>query len=106
MGSPTEHDRLSNGQFATKEVGNSGRFKKGHPKKGGRKPGTPNRATRAVKEFLAAMVDEVDVQEAVRDRITRGDAVAFFRALEHVIGKPKESHDLTGELHHTFKWQD
>jgi len=63
-----------------------GRFRKGRPKTGGRRRGTPNRATRAAKGFLAELVNDVRVQDAVRDRILRGDTVAFFRALEHVIG--------------------
>lgn len=75
-------ERLSNGQFADKHVR--------HPK-AGRKKGTPNKVTRKVKEFLAALVDKAEVQDAVEERIVNGDAVAFFRALEHVIGKPKES---------------
>lgn len=89
-------EHLSNGQFASKEVtatedvGNRGRFKKGHARLGGRAPGTPNRTTRAVKEFLAALVDKPEVQDAVECRIIKGDAVAFFRALEHVVGKPAE----------------
>lgn len=85
-------DRLSNGQFAEKRGKPRGRpFKKGHPKVAGRQKGTPNKATRKVKEFLAALVDNVGVQEAVEGRILKGDAVAFFRALEHVVGKPKET---------------
>jgi len=73
-------DRLSNGQFSGKR-----------PKTGGRKKGTPNKVTRKVKEFLAALVDKGEVQDAVEARIISGDAVAFFRALEHVVGKPKET---------------
>lgn len=88
------NERQSNGQFAEKSPrGRS--FERGHKKLGGRKPGTPNKITRAVKEFLAAMVDDGEVQDAVRDRIVRGDAVAFFRALEHVMGRPKESSEVT-----------
>lgn len=87
-------ERLSNGQFAPK-----------HKKRGGRKKGSLNKASRQVREFLAALVDDGDVQEAVKDRILRGDAVAFFRAIDHVLGKPKESVDarLSGEV--VFKWK-
>ena len=66
-----------------------GRFQKGRPKTGGRRKGTPNRATRAVKLFLAALCDDERVQAAVEARILRGDTTAFFRALEHVVGKPR-----------------
>ena len=78
--------RLSNGRFAP-----------GHSRlpKAGRAKGTPNKATRAIKEFLAALADDGAVQDSVRERILAGDAVAFFRAVDHVLGKPKESVDVT-----------
>jgi len=85
MANDRPEDRLSNGQFAKKHVRLPG---------AGRKKGTPNKATRKVKEFLAALVDNVGVQDAVEGRILKGDAVAFFRALEHVVGKPKETMEL------------
>ena len=107
-------EHLSNGQFAAKEVSaNSaperkkckprGRpFAKGNP---GKPPGTQNKLTRDVKEFLAALVNSVRVQEAVEARIEKGDAVAFFRALEHVVGKPKETVDANVKGDLTVKWQ-
>ena len=105
-------EHLSNGQFAPKEVGASKleakrdtRFQKGRAKTGGRKPGTPNKITRDVEEFLASLVASTRVQEAVEARIEKGDAVAFFRALEHVLGKPKERHDVRGDLNITFSWK-
>ena len=102
-------EHLANGQFAAKEVSENsapvrkkckprGRpFAKGNP---GKPPGTQNKLTRDVKEFLAALVASQRVQEAVEARIEKGDAVAFFRALEHVLGKPKENVDLniTGSI--------
>jgi hypothetical protein len=71
--------RLSNGRFAPKS------------RPIGRQKGTPNKTTRAIKEFLAQLVDDGAVQDAVRERILAGDAVAFFRAIDHVLGKPKET---------------
>lgn len=102
----TEH--LSNGQFARKEVTSPEKetcnklFQKGGPGGPGRKKGVPNKLTRKVKEFLEALVDDVETQDAVQERIRKGDAVAFFRALEHVVGKPKETIDanVTAE----FRW--
>lgn len=88
--------RLSNGQFAK---GNP------RPKGAGRQKGTPNGTTRAVKEFLAALVDDAEVQQGVRDRIVAGDAVAFFRALDHVVGKPVEQMEHRGEIRAVLKWQ-
>jgi hypothetical protein len=75
--------RLANGRFAEKS------------RPAGRKKGTPNKTTRPIKEFLAALADDDAVQGAVRERILAGDAVAFFRAVDHVLGKPKESVDVS-----------
>jgi len=95
----TEH--LANGQFARKDVTegstpvrDTSRIGKGKPGPG-RPKGIPNKTTRAVKEFLASLCDSAEVKEAVKGRILAGDAVAFFRALEHVAGKPKENLDVT-----------
>jgi hypothetical protein len=41
--------------------------------------------------LVAQLVDDGAVQDAVRERILAGDAVAFFRAIDHVLGKPKET---------------
>ena len=110
----TEH--LSNGQFAKKEVSEQSSqnlprkgkprgkpFPKGHT---GRPPGTPNKLTRDVKEFLAALVASQRVQEAVEARIEKGDAVAFFRALEHVVGKPRENEGQPQQHEVLFGWMD
>ncbi len=112
-------EHLSNGQFASKEVaeavpalsGKQPRKKRGRPfEKGnranpaGRPPGVPNKLTRDVKEFLAALVASQRVQEAVEARIEKGDAVAFFRALEHVLGKPKENEGQPQQHEIRFGW--
>jgi len=82
--------RESDGRFAAKEPKGKP-FEKGHAKLGGRKKGVPNKTTRAVKEFLAEILDRADVQDAIRQRILKGDTAAFFKAVEHVLGKPKQS---------------
>ena len=114
-------EHLANGQFAKKEITEGtapsensagerkkckprGRpFQKGNP---GKPKGTLNKLTRDVKQFLDDLVTDVDVQEAVRDRLKKGDTVGFFRALENAIGKPTERHELKGDVNLTFKWQD
>ena len=65
-----------------------------------RKKGVPNKLTRAAKAFLLRLVEDPDVQDAIEERIKQGDAVAFFRALEHVIGKPAQRSDvnLSGQV--------
>ena len=83
-----------------------GRFRKGRVKTGGRRHGTPNRATRAVKEFLAEILERADVQDAVRRRILKGDTAAFFKAVEHVIGKPRQAVELNQDAEVVFRWQD
>ncbi len=109
----TEH--LSDGKFASKEVtGSPAKNSKGTGRKlfvkgqsgnpAGRPKGALNKTTRAVKEFLAELVDDPEVQMAVRGRIVKGDAVAFFRALEHVLGKPKESSDVNLNANVLFGW--
>ena len=74
-------------------------FKKGQKKTpgSGRAKGTPNRVTRAVKEFLIDLTSDVAVQESLRSQILCGekDAVrGFFLATEHVIGKAKATIEL------------
>ena len=107
---PVEH--LSNGQFASKDVTegsieknvpkrHSGQFKPGNP---GRPKGSKNKLSRAAKEFLAELCDDTAVQTAVRGRILKGDAVAFFRALEHVLGKPKENEGQPQQHEVRFGW--
>ena len=82
-----------------------GRFRKGRPKTGGRRRGTPNRATRAVKEFLAEILDRADVQDAIRQRILKGDTAAFFKAVEHVIGKPRQAVEVNQDTEVAFRWE-
>jgi len=91
--------------MATPKVEESrGRFQKGRAKTGGRRRGTPNKATREAKEFLSELVGRADVQEAVLDRILRGDTVAFFRALEQVIGKPRQAVEVNQASRVVYSW--
>jgi len=94
-------DRISNGQFAPgrKAKPRGKPFEKGHKKQGGRQKGTPNRASRAFKEWCRAVTERQDVQEAIEDRMLRGDSIAFFRAAEQGFGKAVEN--LTVDLNIT-----
>ena len=93
---------------ASKRDETRGQFRKGRAKTGGRRRGTPNRATRAVKEFLSEILDRADVQDAVRERILAGDTSAFLKAVEIVHGKPRQAlevrQDLAAQV--VYKWQD
>ena len=83
-------------------------FKKGDPKPpgSGRKKGTANRVTCAVKAFFVELVDDPQVQARLRQQILDGDTRAFFRAVEHVIGRPKESveQSIVGPME--IRWLD
>ena len=87
----------------------NGRFTGGstRPPNAGRRRGTPNRATRAVKEFLSEILDRADVQDAIRERILTGDTTAFFKAIEIVHGKPRQALELnqTAPTHMVFSWR-
>jgi len=84
-----------------------GQFRKGRAKTGGRRRGTPNRATRAVKEFLSEILDRADVQDAIRERILAGDTSAFFKAVEIVHGKPRQALEVNqaAPTHVVFSWK-
>jgi hypothetical protein len=63
------------------------------PPNAGRRAGTPNKFTMVVKDFLRDLVDDPDVQEAVRQQIITGKPGAiqgFLGAVHQVLGKPKE----------------
>jgi hypothetical protein len=60
--------------------------------------GTPNRATRAVKEFSSEILDRADVQDAIRERILSGDTSAFFKAIEIVHGKPRQALEVNQDV--------
>ena len=103
-------EHLSDGKFASKDVtgaggseverkgarrGSRGRpFEKGRAKTGGRQKGTPNKVTRDVKLWMAEIINKGNVQDAIEERICRGDAVAFLRMVEQVIGKPTERREV------------
>ena len=83
----------------------SGRFRRGHAKRGGRKRGVPNKVTRAARELMAALCDDAEVQEAVKARILGGDTVGFFRALEYVIGRPTQPVAVASDSVIEFRWR-
>jgi hypothetical protein len=62
--------------------------------------------TRAVKEFLSDLIDEADVQEAVRERLLGGDTVAFFKAVEIVHGKPRQTLDVNQAEQNWIQWPE
>lgn len=71
---------------------------KGKPRdpanRGGRVAGTPNKATRAVKEFLAELCDDPEIQAAIKERILSGDTMGFFKALDKMMPDPVKKVEL------------
>ncbi len=70
----------------------SGRpFQKGHAKLGGRRGGTPNRATRDVREMFRAIFEDPAYAKSLRERILSGKAPTLeVLGFHYVFGKPRE----------------
>jgi hypothetical protein len=85
-----------------------GRFVTGakRPSSSGRRRGTPNKVTREVKEFLAEVLTKPDVQAVIEARILAGDTVAFFKAVEMVHGKPRQTLDVNQQDFRMIQWPD
>lgn len=88
---------------ATKVAANRGQFRKGRPKTGGRRRGTPNRATRAWKEFVAELVNAPDTQARLRRQVFKRPEL-LFKAAEHAVGKPRQTVELAGP-HPSYVWE-
>jgi hypothetical protein len=67
-----------------------GRFRKGRAKTGGRCRGTPNRASRAWREFADALANDFDAQERLRARVLEQPEL-LLKIAEHAFGKPRQS---------------
>lgn len=65
---------------------------KGSPKTGGRKAGTPNKATREIQEAARGLLEDPAYVSSLRDRLIVGTAGAVESLLYHyAYGKPKET---------------
>ena len=80
--------------------GRDGRFAKGsrRPPNAGRRRGTPNRATRAWKDFVAELVTDPVKQDRLAQAISEHPEL-LFKAAEHAVGRPRQtlemvSHDV------------
>lgn len=75
---------------------------KGTPKTGGRKAGTPNKATRDVKDLAQSYVPESieGLADVARDKSNPPSArvAAYRELLDRACGKPMQGVALTGEL--------
>ncbi len=75
------------GMTASRVQADRGRFRKGRSKTGGRRRGTPNRASRAWKDFVAEPVTNPDNQDKLARAISERPEL-LFKAAEHAVGKP------------------
>ncbi|WP_128548798.1 hypothetical protein [Larkinella soli] len=68
-------------------------FKKGKPKTGGRKPGTPNKKTPLIKQRLVELTEEMfDTFRENMERLKPEDQVsAYLKVLEYVVAKQRET---------------
>ena len=65
-------------------------FDRGHMKHGGRKPGTPNKATSEVRELARRLLGGAQYQQNLQDRLIRGEAPRMEIYLwEQAYGKPR-----------------
>jgi len=73
-----------------------GRFAKGskRPPDAGRRRGTPNRATRAWKEFVTEVVTNPEKQDLLVDAISLRPEI-LMKLAEHAVGKPRQSLEVT-----------
>lgn len=70
-------------------------FKKGRAKTGGRQKGTPNKVPVEVREFMRRMIDDPDIQAAMKAKMLIGDGQLFMKMVEQTLGKPKEEVNVT-----------
>jgi hypothetical protein len=70
---------------------------KGQPKTGGRKKGTPNKASQPWKALVTAICESPDHQAALEGAcLERPDLI--FKAAEHAFGKPTQHVSLDGKV--------
>ena len=72
--------------------GKDGRFTKGsrRPPNAGRRRGTPNRATRAWKDFVAEVASDPENQERLVDAICQRPEL-LLKVAEHAVGRPRQT---------------
>lgn len=82
-----------------------GRFRRGRAKTGGRRKGTPNRATRAWKDFVTELVTDPQAQAKLRRHVLEHPEL-LLKVAEHAVGKPRQTLDVKqGELR-MIQWPD
>lgn len=75
-------------------------FVKGQPRppNAGRKKGTPNRETRAARDFLADLCQDPKVQAVVRRKVLKGETMGFFKAIDKIVPDPPRSLNIHADV--------
>ena len=73
-------------------------------KTGGRKKGTPNKATKEIKTFARKCLSRPEYIASLKRRLDKGDAPHMETLLHHyAYGKPREGVDFSGTV--ILKWK-
>ena len=72
----------------------TGKIKRGP----GRPKGSVNKATKAVREFLADLCDDPKVQNAVRRKVLKGETMGFFKAVDKMIPDPPKALNINANV--------
>ena len=69
------------------------KFEIGHPKQGGRKPGSTNKATTDIKTKIAALIDEKfdAISEKLELLEPKDQVMTYLKFLEYVLPKQREN---------------
>jgi hypothetical protein len=72
------------------------KFAKGHPKLGGRAPGTPNHNTAEVRALARSLVGDPEYVEQFKERLLSGTLAPVLERMiwEYSFGKPPQVVDL------------
>ena len=83
----------------------AGRGSKPGERRGGRVKGTPNKVSAEIRETARQLVEDEAYRAELAKRLVEGKAAHMETLLFHyAYGKPKEG-EVTGNVLHTFKWQ-
>ena len=64
----------------------------------GRPKGSANKSTKAAREFIAILCDDIKVQAAVRRKVLKGDTAGFFKALDKIVPDAPKDVNIRGEF--------
>lgn len=79
---------------------------KGTPKTGGRKKGTPNKATVEIKAFAREFLARPAYRKSLQRRVDAGKAPHMEPLLHYYAhGKPKETFSAEGAGEFIFRWK-